>query len=137
MANDDDDDDAKASRETGKTGLNQSFLARIKEFFLSYLTFIDHELDFQKTRLIFILKRSRTAIFASVLGVLILHLGLITLAVGLVIGLTPYITALGATLAVFLFLTILASWAFYLVKKALSDISNVLKSSDENDHFKR
>ena len=137
MGNDDDDDDAKPARESGNTGSNQSFLTRVKEFFLSCLTLVELELDFQKTRLIFILKRSRTAIFASVLGVLILHLGLITLAVGLVIGLTPYITALGATLAVFLFLTILASWAFYLVKKALSDISNVLKSSDENDQLKR
>ena len=128
-----DDDDAKPARESGNTGSNQSFLTRVKEFFLSCLTLVELELDFQKTRLIFILKRSRTAIFASVLGVLILHLGLITLAVGLVIGLTPYITALGATLAVFLFLTTLAAWAFYLVKKALSDISNVLQSSDEND----
>ena len=128
-----DDDDAKPARESGNTGSNQSFLTRVKEFFLSCLTLVELELDFQKTRLIFILKRSRTAIFASVLGVLILHLGLITLAVGLVIGLTPYITALGATLAVFFFLIILAAWAFYLVKKALSDISNVLKSSDEND----
>ena len=132
-----DDDDAKPARESGNTGSNQSFLARVKKFFLSCLTLVELELDLQKTRLIFILKRSRTAIFASVLGVLILHLGLITLAVGLVIGLTPYITALGATLAVFFFLIILAAWAFYLVKKALSDISNVLKSSDENDQLKR
>ena len=35
MGNDDDDDDAKPARESGNTGSNQSFLTRVKEFFLA------------------------------------------------------------------------------------------------------
>lgn len=63
-------------------------------------TLFEAEIGFQKTRLAFAANRSKTAVLFGLMAIGFLHLALIALVVGAVIGLTPYLTAFGATAAV-------------------------------------
>jgi len=63
-------------------------------------TLFEAEIGFQKTRLAFAANRSKTAVLSGLMAIGFLHLALIALVVGAVIGLTPYLTAFGATAVV-------------------------------------
>lgn len=60
-------------------------------------TLFEAEIGFQKTRLAFAANRSKTALLSGVFALGFIHLALIALVVGMVIALTPYVTAFGAT----------------------------------------
>lgn len=75
-------------------------------------TLFEAEIGFQKTRLAFAANRSKTAVLSGLMAIGFLHLALIALVVGAVIGLTPYLTAFGATAAV---VGILLAGAFFLL----------------------
>lgn len=59
--------------------------------------FVQAEIGFQKTRLAFAANRSKSAVLSGIFALAFIHLALIALVVGLVIALTPHVTAWGAT----------------------------------------
>ncbi|MDA0819156.1 MAG: phage holin family protein [Proteobacteria bacterium] len=63
-------------------------------------TLFEAEIGFQKTRLTFAANRSKIAVLSGLMAIGFLHLALIALIVGALIGLTPYLTAFGATAVV-------------------------------------
>lgn len=63
-------------------------------------TFLDAELTFQKTRLAYAGGRGRAAAIAALAALVFAIFGLFAVIVGLIIGLTPLITAWGATAVV-------------------------------------
>jgi Flp pilus assembly protein TadB len=63
-------------------------------------TYLEAELQFQKSRAAFIADRSRSGAIYAVSALLLVHLALVALAIGLIFALTPLITAWGATAVV-------------------------------------
>ena len=95
-------------------------------------TLFQAEIGFQKTRLAFAADRSKSAIFSGLLALGFLHLALIALVVGMVIALTPYVTALGATLIVVAVLLLGAFILFLRVQSSARDISDAFDSAAED-----
>ena len=60
-------------------------------------TYVEAELQYQKSRAAFIADRGRSGAIYAVAGLLLVHLALVALAIGLIFALTPLITAWGAT----------------------------------------
>jgi hypothetical protein len=63
-------------------------------------TYFEAELQFQKSRAAFIADRGRSGAIYGVAALLLVHLALVSLAIGLIFALTPLITAWGATAVV-------------------------------------
>lgn len=63
-------------------------------------TFVEAEVQYQKTRAAFAFDKGRTGAFYGVLAFALLHLALVALVVGAVIALTPMIGAWAATAVV-------------------------------------
>jgi len=63
-------------------------------------TYFEAELQFQKSRAAFVADRSRSGAIYGVAALLLVHLALVALAIGLILALTPLITAWGATAVV-------------------------------------
>jgi hypothetical protein len=63
-------------------------------------TYLEAELQFQKSRASFVLDRSRSGAIYGVAAVILLHLALIAFVVGAVLALAPTIGPWGATLLV-------------------------------------
>ncbi|KUO57143.1 MAG: hypothetical protein APF78_11785 [Sphingomonadales bacterium BRH_c3] len=76
--------------------------------------FVQAEVEFQKTRLAFAANRSKSAVLSGLFALAFIHLALIALVVGLVIALTPHVTAWGATAIV---VGLLLLGAFILVMR--------------------
>lgn len=77
-------------------------------------TLIEAEIGFQRTRLAFAANRSKSALLSGIFALAFVHLALIALVVGLVIALTPYVTAFGATAIV---VGVLMLGAFLLLRR--------------------
>lgn len=76
--------------------------------------YVQAEIEFQKTRLAFAANRSKTALLSGLFALAFVHLALIALVVGLVLALTPHVTAWGATAIV---VGLLLLGAFLLVMR--------------------
>jgi hypothetical protein len=63
-------------------------------------TYVEAEQQYQKSRAAFVADRARSGAIYGVAAAAILHLALIALVVGLILGLAPLITAWGATAVV-------------------------------------
>jgi hypothetical protein len=63
-------------------------------------TYLEAELQFQKSRAAFALDRGKSGAIYGVAAAAVLHLALIALVVGLIFALTPLLTAWGATAVV-------------------------------------
>lgn len=83
---------------------------------------IDAEMSFQKSRAALVANRIKIVIAAFAVAALLAVLALIGLTVGLIIALTPLITAWGAT-AVVVVLLLLVAW--FLVKRAALAIREI------------
>lgn len=79
-------------------------------------TYVEAELQYQKTRAAFALDRGRSGALYGVLSAALLHLALVALVVGVVIALTPMIGAWAAT-AVVVGLLVIAGIGFALAAK--------------------
>lgn len=60
-------------------------------------TYAEAELAYQKTRLSYAADKGKSGLGLGLAALAFIHLSLVALVVGLVIALTPYLTALGAT----------------------------------------
>lgn len=108
-------DPPDGSPDEGASGATRSLIDDIEELVLDAKTYFDAELTYQKTRASFVghsLKRTIAfAVVAAVLGLFAFG----GLVVGLIIALTPIITAWGATAVV---VGALLLMAYLLIQKA-------------------
>ena len=98
-------------------------------------TYFDAEMSYQKTRAGFVADRLKKTIAFGVVAAYFAVLATIGLTVGLIIALTPLITAWGATAIVVLALLLAAYLLVRKAGKAWRDIMGAVKSDEEpGDH---
>ncbi len=93
-------------------------------------TYFDAELRYQKSRAAFVTDRLKRGIGFVVVSLVLGLLAAVGLTVGLIIALTPLITAWGATAVVVLTLLLIA---FLLVRAAAQAFSSVKMAFNEDD----
>lgn len=86
----------------------RSLLADIQALIDDGRTYLEAEVTFQRTRAIFIADRAKSAAFFGAIAALFGFVALIGLTIGLIIALTPLLTAWGASALVVLLLSLLA-----------------------------
>lgn len=96
-------------------------------------TLFEAEIGFQKTRLAFAADRSKSAALSAIMALGFLHLALIALVVGMVIALTPYVTAFGATAIVVAVLLLGAFILLMRVRSSARDIGEAFDSTAKED----
>lgn len=92
-----------------QAGDTRSLVDDLDELLFDATTWFDAELTYQKTRVSFIGASFKRAIAFGVLGGLLAFFALIGLVVGLIIALTPLVTAWGAT-AIVVGLLLVGAW---------------------------
>jgi len=108
--------------ETNAGNDSRSLLEDIEYLIADARIWMDAEMSFQKSRVSLVLNRIKIVVAAGAIAVLMAMLALIGLTVGLIIALTPLITAWGATAVVVLIL-LLVAWL--LVKRAAFAIREI------------
>ena len=94
------------------------------------LTFLEAELNFQKTRLSFVLDCIKKAAVFGIVGIFLAILAAIGLTVGLIMCLTPYITAWGATAVV---VGGLLALAYYCVTHVITKVKAISAAFKKNE----
>ncbi|MEE1877933.1 phage holin family protein [Altererythrobacter litoralis] len=94
---DDELDAALRGDEDGQAQPDGSLVDDVAALVQDGRNFVEAEIAFQKTRLAFAANRSKSAVVSGLFALAFIHLALIALVVGLVIALTPLVSALGAT----------------------------------------
>lgn len=98
-------------------------------------TYLDAELSYQKTRAGFVANRLKKTIAFGVVAAYLAVLATIGLTVGLIIALTPLITAWGATAVVVLALLLVAYLAVRKASAAWQSLMGAMKpEEDDGDH---
>ena len=103
----------------------------IEAFFGDARTYLDAEMSYQKTRAGFVADRLKRTIAFGAVAAYIAVLATIGLTVGLIIALTPLITAWGATALVVLALLLIAYLLVRKAARAWGDIMGAVKSDEE------
>jgi uncharacterized membrane protein YqjE len=93
-------------------------------------TYVEAELQYQKSRAALVLDRSRSGAIYGAAALVLVHLALIALVVGLVIALTPLITAWGATALVVGVLVAIALVFGLKAKGKFASISTALSETN-------
>lgn len=93
-------------------------------------TYAEAEIAYQKARLAFTADRGKSAALFGIFALGFVHLALIALVVGAVIVLTPYVTALGATLIVAGVLLLLAVIMLLRVQSATREIGEAFEEGE-------
>lgn len=106
--------------------LDHSLTDDIRALFDDGKTYVEAELQYQKSRAAFIADRGRSGAIYGVGALLLLHLALITLAIGTVYALAPAIGRWGATGAVVGVLIIAAVVLGLAAKKRFVSLSTAL-----------
>lgn len=94
-------------------------------------TYLEAEIQYQKTRAALVLDRTRSGAIYGAAALGLVHLALVALVVGLVIALTPLITAWGATAAVVGVLIAIAVFFGLKAKRRFGGISAALGETRE------
>ncbi|MGX7952540.1 phage holin family protein [Tsuneonella sp. HG249] len=94
-------------------------------------TYLEAELQYQKSRAALVADRGRSGAIYGAIALALVHLALVALVVGLVIALTPLITAWGATAAVVGVLTVVAGIFAVKAKGKFASISGALNGTGE------
>lgn len=109
----------------------RSLLEDLEYLIADLRTWLDAELSFQKSRAALVSNRIKTILAAVAVAGLLAVLALIGLTVGLIIALTPLITAWGATAVVVLLLLLIAYLLIRRAARAWRDIQAATGSSEE------
>lgn len=96
-------------------------------------TYFDAELTYQKTRAGFVANRFKKTVAFGVVGAFFAVLATIGLTVGLIIALTPLITAWGATAVVVLGLLLVAYLAVRSAGKAWNELTGAMSADKETE----
>lgn len=94
-------------------------------------TYIETEIQFQKTRAALVVNRGRSGAIYGLIAAALAHLALVALVVGLVITLAPLITALGATALVAGLLVVAAIALGLKAKGRIGSISAAMRETRE------
>ena len=94
-------------------------------------TYVDAELTYQKSRAGFVANRLKAMVVCGLVAAFLAVLALIGLTMGLIIALTPLITAWGATAVVVLGILLIAFLLGRQAGKAWKDLSGVMSSPEK------
>ena len=94
-------------------------------------TYMDAELSYQKTRASFVADRVKKTVAFGAIAVFLAVLALIGLTMGLIIALTPHLTAWGATAVVVLGLLLIAAFLASKAGKAWNGMMAEYKSEED------
>lgn len=93
-------DEDTDTADTGPAGEARSLLEDVEAAIEDGRTYLEAEFAYQKTRAAFIADRAKDAAIFAAIGGSLAVLALVALTVGLVLALTPYLTAWGASATV-------------------------------------
>ena len=93
-------------------------------------TYLESELTYQKTRAKFVADQGKQAAVLGVGALALLHLALVGLTIGLIIGLAPFITIWGSTALVVGLLVVGAAILGSKLKSHVSKIGNAFGGDD-------
>lgn len=122
--------------ENSGAAAQRSLYDDIEALFTDARTYLDAELNYQKSRAGFVASRLKVTIACGIAAAFFAVLALIGLTMGLIIALTPLITAWGATAVVVLGILLIAYLLIRRAGKAWRDLTGVMSSSEdasEND----
>jgi Flp pilus assembly protein TadB len=94
-------------------------------------TYLEAELQFQKSRAAFAVDRGKSGAIYGIAAAAVLHLALIALVVGLVFALAPVLTAWGATAVVVGILVIVAVVLGLAAKRRFTRLSTALREDGQ------
>ncbi len=94
-------------------------------------TYVEAELQYQKTRIAFAASRGKYVAAYGLAAFGVLHMALIALTVGVVLTLAPILGALAATIVVVLCLIVVGAILLVLLKKKVDAIRSAFLESDE------
>ena len=113
---------------SGDAGESRSLLEDIEYLVADVRMWLDTEMSFQKSRAALVSNRLKIIAAAGLLAALLGVLALVGLTVGLIIALTPLITAWGATAVVVLLLLLIAWMMIRRAALAWQDIQSATKA---------
>lgn len=120
-------DGGQAAFEGEQAADSRSLVDDIDDLLSDATTWFDAELTYQKTRVTFIGSSLKRAIAFGVVGGLLAFFAVIGLVVGLILALTPLVTAWGATAIVVGLLLIAALLAVRGASRALADLTEAVR----------
>lgn len=95
-------------------------------------TYLEAEFGFQKTRAAFVADRAKSTVVLGAIAALLAFLGLIGLTVGMVIALTPYLTAWGASALVVALLFVAAALAGRAAARKWNGLMRAISGEQED-----
>jgi hypothetical protein len=110
----------------------RSLLADVEALIDDGKTYLQSELTFQKTRAAFVADRAKGAVVLGAAAALLAFLALIGLTVGLIIALTPWLTAWGASALVVALLLLGAFLAARAAGKRWSHLMDAIQSDGQS-----
>lgn len=90
-------------------------------------TYLEAELQYQKSRVAFVADRGKSGAIYGVAAAAVVHLALIGLVVGLILALAPLITAWGATALVVTLLLIVGALLALAAKRRFARLATALR----------
>lgn len=118
------------ANDAGKPAATRSLVDNMEALLEDARIYIDAELSYQKTRAGFVADRLKKTVAFGAVAAFLAVLALIGLTVGLIIALTPLITAWGATAVVVLGILL---FAYILVRKAAAAWKSLMGAMKENE----
>lgn len=118
------------ANDAGKPAATRSLVDNMEALLEDARIYIDAELSYQKTRAGFVADRLKKTVAFGAVAAFLAVLALIGLTVGLIIALTPLITAWGATAVVVLGILL---FAYILVRKAAAAWKSLMRAMKENE----
>lgn len=121
--------ESAAGEDTPAEAVDHSLTDDVRALIDDGKTYLEAELQFQKSRAAYLAARGRSGAIYGVAALLLVHLALVALAIGLILALTPLITAWGAT-AVVVGILLIAGVIFGLAaKKRFAGMSSAFGGS--------
>jgi len=118
------------AHDAGQSAATRSLADDLEALIEDARIYIDAELSYQKTRAGFVADRLKKTVAFGAVAAFLAVLALIGLTVGLIIALTPLITAWGATAVVVLAILLVA---YILVRKAAAAWKSMMGAMKENE----
>ena len=125
------DTPADAEALAGEPVPEDSLIEEVRDLVEDGRTYLETELQYQKTRAALVFDRGRTGAIYGLIALGLAHLALVALVVGLVIALTPLVSAWGATAIVVGVLAIVAVVFAFKAKRRVATIANALGETGE------
>ncbi len=120
---------------SGDSGETRSLLEDIEYLVADARIWLDAEMSFQKSRAALVSNRLKIIVAAGILAALFGILALVGLTIGLIIALTPLITAWGATAVVVLLLLVLVWLMINRIAVAWQDIQSATRGESPPDEL--